>query len=108
MPFEDEERKEAQAKMANMSQYDELDCEYFIEQKEDFIQFLINKGIREAKVRRWVAENGVYEADHAMITKAINAGSAYKPPAFFMPDPSELEDLIADGFTSINSEVVRP
>ena len=109
MPFEDEERKQAQAKMANTSQYDEMDCEYFVEQKDAFVQFLVGKGIREAKARLWLAKNGAYEADHELVTKAINAGNAYKPPEFFEPDQEEIADYTPDEGQSVDfASSVRP
>lgn len=63
MPFHEEEKDEAHARMADPNRFIVTDKEYFEEQKLAFTCRLVNSGLSEELVNLFLAEKGSYSLD---------------------------------------------
>ena len=61
--------------MADHDNFDARKLEYFTEEREQFVQRLVNnEGLKESKVRQFMAEKGVYCASPALAAHLIELG----------------------------------
>ena len=60
LPFDNEGRKKAQARMANPDLIDGRTQAYFMELREDFVRSLGNQHIKENQARHFLADKGAY------------------------------------------------
>ena len=91
LPFEEEQRRQAQARMADHDLGDRrFQDQYFRDMREDFIRGLLNHGIKETTIRTFLAEKGAYTHDLNLISHSITLGTRYEKPKIFAPDPTQI------------------
>ena len=106
MPFDDEERKQIQARM-NKDEQDVKEDPYFQEQREDFVRMLVLDGLSEEQVRLFLAEKGAYVNDHVQMAHCIKLGRLYERPLNFLNTPGDDEFINEEGIIDLSVEFAR-